>query len=68
MPEASQPKNLGQLLEVSYNEWKSLARGKGAETSVVWARDTQVGVEGNCEDIDNEKLLALMENNSVKPT
>ena len=39
-PEASQPEKLGQLLEVSYHEWKSLARHKHAETSVIWVKDT----------------------------
>ena len=52
-PEASQPEKLGQLLEVSYHKWKSLARCKGAEASVVWVRDTQVGAEGNRKDSDN---------------
>ena len=67
-PEAYQPEKLGQLLEVSYHEWKSLARRKSAESSVVWVRDTQMGVEGNCEDMDDEKLHALSESNFVKPT
>ena len=39
-PDASQPEKLGQLLEVSYHEWKSLARCKDAEASIVWVRDT----------------------------
>ena len=68
MPEASQPKKLGQLLEVSYHKWKSLARRKGTEASVLWLRDTQVGSEGNHKDSDYEKLQALPESNSVKLT
>ena len=68
IPEASQPEKLGQLLEVSYHEWKSLARRKDAEASIVWVRDTQAGVEGNRDDSDYEKLQALPESNSVKPT
>ena len=59
---------LGQLSEVSYHEWKSLARCKGAEASIVWVRDTQVGAEGNRKDKDDEKLHALPESESVKPT
>ena len=68
MPEASQPEKLGQLSEVSYHEWKSLARRKDAEASIVWVRDTQAGAEGNREDSDYKKLQALPESNSVKPT
>ena len=67
-PEASQPEKLGQLFEVSYHEWKSMARRKGAEASVVWVRDTQAGAEGNREDSEYEKMHALPESNSVKPT
>ena len=55
-------------MEVSYHEWKSLARHKDAEASIVWVRDTQVGVEGNRKDSDYEKIHALPESNSVKPT
>ena len=58
----------GQFLEVSYHEWKSLARRKGTEASVVWVRDTRVGAEDNRKDSDNKKLQALPENDSVKPT
>ena len=68
MPEASQPEKLGQLLEVSYHEWKSLARRKDAEASIVWVRDTQAGAEGNREDSDYEKMHALPESDSVKLT
>ena len=68
MPEASQPEKLGQLSEVSYHEWKSLARCKGAEFSIVWVRDTQVGAEGNREDSDYKKLQALPESDFGKPT
>ena len=53
---------------MSYHEWKSLARCKDAEASIVWARDTQVGAEGNCKDSEYEKMHALPESNSVKPT
>ena len=55
-------------MEVSYHEWKSLARPKDAEASIVWVRDTQAGVEGNREDSEYEKLQALPESDSVKPT
>ena len=68
MPESSQPEKLGQILEVSYHEWKFLARRKGTEASVVWVRDTQAGAEGNHKDRDYEKLQALAESNSEKPT
>ena len=51
---------------MSYHEWKSLARCKDAEASIVWVRDTQAGAEG--KDSDCEKLQALPESNSVKPT
>ena len=52
---------------MSYHEWKSLARHKGAEASFVWVRHTQAGAEGNHEDSDCEKLQALLESNFVKP-
>ena len=39
-PEVSQPEKLGQLSKVSYNEWKSLAKCKGTEASIVWARES----------------------------
>ena len=68
MPDASQQEKLGQLSEVSHHEWKILARCKGAESSIVWVRDTQVGAEGNCKDSDYKKLQALPESDSVKPT
>ena len=45
-----------------------MARSKGAETSVVWVRDTQASVEGNRKDMDDEKLHALPKSNSMKPT
>ena len=53
---------------MSYHEWKSLARRKDAEASIVWVRDTQAGVEGNRKDSEYEKMHALPEGNSVKPT
>ena len=53
---------------MSYHKWKSLARRQDAEASTVWVRDTQAGVEGNRKDSDYEKLQALPEGNSVKPT
>ena len=68
MPEANQQERLGQLLEVSYHEWKSLARCKDAEASIVWVRDSQVGAEDNCEDSEYKKMHALPESDSVKPT
>ena len=52
---------------MAYHEWKSLARCKDAEASIVWERDTQAGAEGNRKDSDYEKLQALPESNSVKP-
>ena len=45
-----------------------MARRKDAEASIVWVRDTQAGAEGNRKDSDYEKLQALPESNSVKPT
>ena len=45
-----------------------MARCKGTEASVVWVRDTQVGAKGNCKNMNDEKLHALPESNSVKPT
>ena len=65
--EASQQEKLGQLLEVFYHEWKTLARCKGAEASLVRVRDTQAGAEGNREDSEYEKMHALPASNSVKP-
>ena len=53
---------------MSYHEWKSLARCKDAEASIIWVRDTQAGAEGNRKDSEYEKLQALPESNSVKPT
>ena len=66
MSEANQQEKLGQLLEVSYHERKNWQ--KGTEASIVWVRDTHVGVEGNREDSDYKKWQALPENNSVKLT
>ena len=45
-----------------------MARCKDAEASIIWVRDTQAGAEGNRKDMDDEKLHALPESNSVKPT
>ena len=53
---------------MSYHEWQSLAKCKDAEASIVWVRDTQAGAEGNRKDSDYEKMHALPESNSVKPT
>ena len=53
---------------MSYHEWKSLARCKGTEASVVWVRDTQAGAEDNCKNRNYEKLQALAESNSMQPT
>ena len=66
-PEASPPEKLGQLLEVCYHKWKSLARHKGTEASVIWVRDTQAGAAGNCKGMDYKKLQVLAESNAVKP-
>ena len=50
----SQPtEKLQQSSEVSYNEWKSLAKRKGAEASIVWEREAQVGADSCDEDMDN---------------
>ena len=59
---------LGQLLEVSYNKWKKLARCKGAESSIICVRETQAGADHCGKDRDYEKLQELAESNSVKPT
>ena len=53
---------------MSYHEWKILARCKDTEASIVWVRDTQAGAEGRREGNDYEKMHALPESNSVKPT
>ena len=45
-----------------------MARRKDAEANIVWVRNTQAGVEGNRKDMDDEKLHAPPESNSVKPT
>ena len=55
MPEVSQPEKLEQLSEVSYHEWKSLARCKCAKDSIVWVREAQMGADSCEEDTDNEK-------------
>ena len=51
---------------MSYHKWKSLARRKDAEASIVWVRDTQAGAEGNREDSKYENVHALPESDSVK--
>ena len=38
--ETSQLEKPGQISEVFYHEWKSLARCKDAEASIVWVRET----------------------------
>ena len=55
-PESSQPENLGQLIEVSYRKWKSLARCKAAEASIIWVRETQAGADNYTAATDTEKL------------
>ena len=50
-PEVSQPEKLEQLLKVSYNEWKSLAKQKGAKASILWVIEAQMGAESCNEDI-----------------
>ena len=67
-PESGQPENPRQLLEVSYHEWKSLARHKGAEASVVWVRETQVGADNFAAATDTEKLEFLAKCNFAKIT
>ena len=67
-PENSQPEKLGQLLEVSYHEWKSLARRRGAEASIAWVRETQAGADNFAADVDDEKREVLAECNYLKPT
>ena len=54
MPEASQPENLGQLSKVFYHKWKSLAEHKGAEASVFWVREAQMGADSRNKDMDHE--------------
>ena len=53
---------------MSYHEWKSLARRKDAEASIVWVRDTQAGAEGNRKDSEYNKMHVLPESDSMKPT
>ena len=67
-PERSQPENLGQLIEVSYHEWKSLARCKGAEASIVWVRETQAGADNFTATTDTEKPKFLAKCNFTKTT
>ena len=55
-PEASQQERIGQLLEGSYNEWKSLAKCKGPEDSIFWVREAQMGADSCDQDTDNQKL------------
>ena len=66
--ERSQPENLGQLIEVSYHEWKSLARCKGAEASIVWVRETQAGADNFAATTDTEKPNFLAKCNFTKTT
>ena len=56
------------MLEVSYHEWKSLVKCKGTEASVVWVRDAQACAEGNRKVRHDDKLHALPESTSEKPT
>ena len=53
---------------MAYHKWKSLTKRKGTEACIVWVRGTQAGVDANRADSDYEKLQALPESNSVKPT
>ena len=53
---------------MSYDKWKSLAKHKGTEASIVWVREAQEGADHCGEDGDNEKLQALAVSNLVKPT
>ena len=68
MPETWLQEKLGQLLKVSYNKWKSLAKHKGAEASNLWVREAQAGADRCGQDMDYEKLQALTESNSVQLT
>ena len=52
---------------MSDNEWKSLAKCKSAEASIIWVREAQVGADSCGKDMNYEKLQALAESNSVKP-
>ena len=52
---------------MSYNEWKSLAKRKGAEASITWVREAQAGEDSCDEDADHEKPQELAESNSVMP-
>ena len=40
---------------MSYNKWKSLAKRKGTEASIVWVREAQTGVDSCDKGMDNEK-------------
>ena len=51
-----------------YNTWKSLAKHKGAEASIIWVREGQAGADSCDEDADHEKPQELAECNSVMPT
>ena len=53
---------------MSYHEWKSLTKGKGAEASIVWVREAQAGADHCSEDSDYKKLQTLAESNFLKPT
>ena len=51
---------------MSYNEWKSLAKRKGA--SIIWVGEAQVGADSCNEDANHEKPQVPAKCNFVKPT
>ena len=53
---------------MSYHKWKSLARHRGAEASIVWVRETQVGADNFAAEIDTKKPKFLEKCNFVKIT
>ena len=67
-PESIQPENLGQLIEVSYHKWKSLARCRGAEAGIVWVRETKAGADNFAAALDTKKPKFLEKCNFAKTT
>ena len=51
-----------------YHEWKSLAKHKCAEVSILWVIEAQAGADSCNEDADHKKPQVLAECNSVIPT
>ena len=53
---------------MSYHEWKSLARCKGAEGGIVWVRETQAGADNFAATTNTEKPKFLAKCNFAKTT